>query len=155
VKAIAFCLALCATFLIPPGVVAEEAPVSKAARLGELQPLPAQTLQAGECGIFLWTRREQPDFVFFASSGTSAASIRAQGRDMKFNRAPTGEVVSAKGIVQHYVNDRERLALSIDLRRGDRIENGERISLGVITVTDESGWEAKTPVTGVATCQPR
>ena len=137
-----------------PVMAQDDADASAVEALGELESLDAQRLSPGACGLFLWTRRQEPQFILFAGSDTNTALVKAQGRELAFERAPTGEVISGRAIHQNYAHDERRLSLSLALKRGAKVNSGERIDEGVITIADETGWERKIPVTGVAACQP-
>jgi hypothetical protein len=152
-KALMVPLALLVLLALP--VLADDHAGQGADNIGPLQPLKPQSLAPGACGIFLWSRNRQPEFVFFTDSSSGISLVQMQGRELRFMRSPAGEVVTARGITQNYVSNADRLSLRIDLSRGEKIDQGERISQGVITITDERGWEQKTPVSGVASCQPR
>lgn len=122
--------------------------------LGDFEPLAPQRLDPGTCGVFLWTPSEPRRLILFASSDQATATVRLAGRTLEFRRNPAGEVITREGIQQNYVHNAERLALSLQLDRGEPAGNVERMSQGVITLLDDEGWERKTPVTGLATCEP-
>jgi hypothetical protein len=147
-----FLLAACATSgpatTAPAGGVADQPPASATVSL------PAQTLEPGTCGLFLWTRDEPRHFILFFVAGAPTARAVLNGQEQALS------VVSQKGDVFGQFLSRMILqtadgeSVSLTLTPGEEIDGGRRVPLARMISKDGEGWEIITPLTGLTACQP-
>lgn len=116
--------------------------------------LGPQTLQPGECGLFLWSQTDTSKFIFFtrAVSGTALVSQSAGPVDLAQTTAG-GEIFGQFNTETSYAASDGAL-VQLKIVAGEELEGGQRISSGLITTTDPEGWVTKLPVLGVRACQP-
>ncbi|MEL7041980.1 MAG: hypothetical protein AAGL90_10665 [Pseudomonadota bacterium] len=139
------------------------APEPASVQVSELRPaldslpaegLPPQTLDAGECGLFLWSKSEEPKYIFF-SKALSERALFAQDEtplEMYQTRA-SGDIFGQFNTRMEFASSDGR-QLSLSMVPGDMMNGGQRLESGIITLTDREGWQTKLPVLGVWGCQP-
>ncbi|MEZ5995728.1 MAG: hypothetical protein R3C25_08230 [Hyphomonadaceae bacterium] len=121
----------------------------------QLQPLPAQTLGAGQCGLFLWTpSAQEPTLVAAAFNTPSEARIRVEGRTRTLPR------LTAEGQLNHGHFERQSfsdgqitLVLDVQFDRNRELRDGAALEGGSLRIRDGQGWEAVMPVGGMVACQ--
>ena len=119
-----------------------------------VKALPAQTLEPGTCGLFLWTRDEPRHFILFYVAGESTAKAVLGGR------AQTLEIGSQEGDVigqflsRMILRAEDGQMVSLTLSPGEEIDGGRRVPLARMISRDAEGWEIITPLTGLTACQP-
>lgn len=114
--------------------------------------LPAQTLDAGDCGLFVWAATMSKPFILFSRADQSrglwyheiqepislikgsGASAFGQFPENRFQR-PNGQM------------------LDLALSNAEMIEDGIRYKSGTLTFQTVEGWEKVMPVIGLAACQ--
>lgn len=116
--------------------------------------LAPQTLNAGECGLFLWSRTPPSRFIFFtkAASGTATMLSGEEVRELRLTRQ-SGEIFGQFTTEQDFAFAADGSNVNLSVTPGEVLENGQRISEGRIVVRDAEGWETILPVLGVRACQ--
>lgn len=122
----------------------------KAARKG----LPTQSLLPGECGLFLWTRREQPEFVFFSKGASETALFWSDEKTLVLDRVRFGGEVFGQQLTQQGFRASDGRDIHLSMTPGDELISGQRIPEASLTITDDEGWKTLVPVAGVTACQP-
>jgi len=118
------------------------------------EALPPQELQAGECGLFLWSKGTRPVFFLVAYDAPAIVYVRDNGRPRRFNRSRFGgELVSGFFERQTFVDGDITLQLEIEFDEQRQIADGALIKQGVVRVTDKKGWRSIVPVTGIVGCK--
>ncbi|MBI1187121.1 MAG: hypothetical protein GC206_07295 [Alphaproteobacteria bacterium] len=146
---IAFALG-CAT-LAPNAAAQRGADAEAALTLAQLEP---QGLEAGRCGLFLWSRGERPEFVFVAYDQPAAARVKISGRERDLPRtAFSGAVLTGHFEQQTYAQDGVTLDVQVRADETRTVRDGTIISDGVIRVIENNGWESVVPVGGMIACQ--
>jgi len=114
--------------------------------------LPAQTLQTGECGLFVWAASPAKPFILF--------SEQAKARALWFNESqePLTLIESAGGnsYGQSSINAYQRTngqTLALSLTDAEAIEGGMRYKSGTLSYMTSDGWGKVVPVIGLAACQ--
>lgn len=115
--------------------------------------LPAQTLDPGACGLFLWTTDKPSRFVFFMRAGESDAKVQsADGpKDLRLTHQE-GTLMgqfATKTVFQ--TASAEQVLLSFG--PGEEIDGGQRIRNGRLVFLGKDNWETIVPVVGLAACQ--
>ena len=116
--------------------------------------LPAQTLSAGECGLFLWTRREQPQFVFFSKAGTESALFWADNGAQTLSRTGVGGEIFGQQLTEQNFALSDGRSIELRMTPGEQLVGGQRVPEATLTVIDGEGWRTLVPVAGVTVCQP-
>jgi len=117
--------------------------------------LPSQRLEAGDCGLFLWSQTEITRLVFFARASERSAAIFIEGQEKALNlTAARGDIFGQFLTDLAYATVDEGRAISVTYTPGEELEGGARISGGRISYLDNEGWTRVLPVLGVRACQP-
>ncbi len=117
--------------------------------------LPAQTLAAGECGVFLWGQTTPRRFVFFSetTSGEALILVGDEARTLK-QTAARGEVIGSFLTESDFRAADDQLTASLVIVPGDQLEDGQRIGSGRLVTRGKDGWETVLPVAGLYACLP-
>lgn len=114
--------------------------------------LPGQRLTSGECGLFLFTPRPSPRFVFFAAASTGVGRMVLNDREMTLARTSVdGDIVDQHYTEQAY-QSAEDISLKLSLIPGRRTDTGFEISNGSLRVDRADGWTVVLPVSGSTHC---
>ncbi|MEQ8736716.1 MAG: hypothetical protein RIC29_17470 [Rhodospirillaceae bacterium] len=118
-------------------------------------PLRPQQLHAGQCGLFLWTRSEERELVFFGNSD------RAEGKMMIADEETTYARVSAEGgavFGQHprqtFQNGDVTVTLILEIEGRANMSGGAVVPRGSLRFEQTGGWKLVLPVGGLIACQP-
>ena len=121
----------------------------------QLEALPAQPLDPGQCGLFLWAQSLQtPSFIFVAYDDPAEAWVQSEGDDKQLPRTSfEGQVRLGHFERQSFAND--DLRVIVDLKFDDQraMQDGIAIERGTLRVQDRAGWEAVMPVGGMVACE--
>ncbi len=120
----------------------------------DLESLPPQKLRSGQCGLFLWSRTDQPVFVVFAEDTPAQATVRIGGRNRLLKRTATGgERVMGHFEQQTFSAGRYAFDLSLSFDRTRPVQDGAIVDHGVLRTRDKTGEETIVPVGGMIGCQ--
>ncbi len=134
---------------LPHGAQAQ--PAIEPTSLGTLKP---QTLDVGQCGLFLWSRSEDQAFVAVAYNQPSFVRVRVDGDDRQLERtAFGGEPLSGLFERQTYEGGRVKLRIEIDLNSVRPMRDGAIVSRGAVHVTIQGEQESVVPVGGMIACK--
>ncbi|MEL6474852.1 MAG: hypothetical protein AAFQ21_12275 [Pseudomonadota bacterium] len=115
--------------------------------------LPAQRLQPGQCGLFLFTPNPSPRFIFFAEAAGGVARMTINGREVTLARTSVdGSIVDQHYTEQSY-RSAEDLSVAVTITPGDPADQGTRIPQGSVSVDRDDGWSIVLPVSGATSCQ--
>lgn len=116
--------------------------------------LPAQTLAAGKCGLFLWTQDEPRRFVLFYPAGAGTAEAIISGYQTRLNvDSQTGDVF-AQFMTEMTFRNTDGTPVKLTLQPGEIVDGGRRVPSARMISQDREGWEIITPLTGLTACQP-
>ncbi len=122
-------------------------------RIGELAP---QRLPPGRCGLFLWSRSEQPAFILYATDTPARALMVLEGREQALMRTTIGgERILGHFERQTFANGEVSFEVDLTYDRERPIQDGAIIKLGVMRTRDAAGVETILPVGGMIGCQPK
>ncbi len=120
----------------------------------ELQNLPAQTLAAGRCGLFLWSRTERPVFILYATESPARALVRIGNREHRLDRKQTGgEAVLGHYEKQTFTGGKYSFEIDLSYDRDAKLQDGAVIQRGVLRTHDQKGFETVLPVGGMIGCK--
>lgn len=113
-----------------------------------------QTLEPRECALFLWSKTDASQFIFFQKAGSGTARMRIADRTVDVGQVSNrGEVFGQFMTEQAFLSpDGERVSLTF--LPGEELEGGQRIRDGRLTVTADDSWRTVIPVLGVRACRP-
>jgi len=103
--------------------------------------------------LFLWSQTDVSKFIFF-SKALAGTAVFAQG-ELPIALTQTtagGEIFGQFNTRMEFVSDDNRVLL-LTVVPGEILEGGQRLETGLISLTDEEGWQTKLPVLGVRACQ--
>lgn len=119
-----------------------------------LARLDPQALEPGRCGLFLWSRGEQQEFVFVAYDEPALARVKLGGREREMPRtAFSGGVLTGHFEQQIYAAEGVRLEVQVRADEQRSVRDGAIIGDGVIRIIEDNGWESVVPVGGMIACQ--
>ena len=138
-------------------------PLEERARMLALKPaidsvpssgLGPQELLEGECGLFLWSQTDTTKFIFF-SKALSGEAVFAQSEVpiSLVQIGAGGEIFGQFNTETRYLSEDGREA-TLSFTPGEAMNGGQRISDGLLSLTDQEGWLTKLPVLGLRACQP-
>lgn len=120
----------------------------------KFQALPSQTLKPGQCGLFLWSRNERPEFIVFVPDNPARATANINGRIRQLDR----KTRSGDRVLGHYRKQSFaagafafELELTYDVER--TVKEGAIIRQGVLRTYDSKGATTVVPVGGMIGCQ--
>lgn len=116
--------------------------------------LPAQTLEPGKCGLFLWTRDEPRHFVLFFTAGDATAEAILDGRRQTLRIDSQDGDVFGQFLTRMVFSKPDGESVTLTLAPGEEIEGGRRVPLARMIYDNAEGWEIITPLTGLTACQP-
>lgn len=116
--------------------------------------LPAQTLEPGKCGLFLWTRDEPRHFVLFYPAGDATAEAIVDGRRQTLKVDSQDGDVFGEFLTQMAFSRPDGNPVMLTLTPGEEIQGGRRVPLARMIYNNADGWEIITPLTGLTACQP-
>lgn len=120
----------------------------------ELGELPGQTLQSGDCGLFLFASRPEPRFVFFGEAGSGTAKVRLNNSDTVLIRTEVaGDVLDLHYTEQVYKDPIEGMELKITINEAEPVEGGSQITKASIRMSSPEGWKMVIPVGGATSCR--
>ena len=117
--------------------------------------LPPQTLNVGDCGLFVWAG-EARRFILFAQTGRTA-KYASGGHELALTPIETDETAVSGDLygqipVQSF-RDAMGRRYDLNLSHASEIQDGLRYSEGSWRYKNDEGWSVVTPVYGLSTCQ--
>jgi hypothetical protein len=119
-----------------------------------VEALAPQTLVKGKCGLFLWTRTADPQFVFVAFDTPAEARMRVSGRNVTFERVAFDGLPRA-GHFERQTFQAGDLSIEAEIDWDDvrPVRDGALVRQGTVRLRAASGWETLMPVAGLSACQ--
>lgn len=116
--------------------------------------LQAQTLSAGECGLFLWTADSPRRFVFFFQAGNETADAIVDARQVRLSPTSQAGTIFGQFMTNLGFVSPQGLRVNLSMLPGELVEGGQRVSSAQMSIIDTQGWETIVPLVGVRACQP-
>lgn len=115
--------------------------------------LGPQPLEPKECGLFLWSKTDPSQFIFFEKAQTGRATMKIGPETVEvvqtINRGTIfGQFMTEQGFA---APGGEQVLLTFE--PGEELQGGQRIESGRLTITTGEGWRTLIPVLGVRACQ--
>ncbi len=146
-------LSACSTSeILPPRAAApaEEAPLASQTVTG----LPAQRLQPGQCGVFLFETRDPNAFVLFEDEAEGVVQILHFGQVYTIRLAAQGApFLSGEPFNREYRAADAGLIFTVDGLVGLQTSSGQRLTDVVLTALQPDGTRIVRPLGGVRRCQ--
>lgn len=113
-----------------------------------------QTLESRECALFLWSKTDPSQFIFFQRAASGSARMRLA--------AETVEVVQTGNrgqVFGQFMTEQSFLApggetVEVSFQPGEELQGGQRVEEGRLTITSGDRWRTVIPVLGVRACRP-
>ena len=137
---LSFLLSACASTPSPSGA-------SNVKEITELTSLPPQSLNPGDCGLFIWTSGERQSFIGFESQ--EGVKLLDNGQVVNASRQEGNDLGAEERIYSFGENE----SLKLTLRKETDITEGQRF-IGRFTSKTDEGWERILPVVAVLSCLP-
>jgi hypothetical protein len=120
----------------------------------DLGTLAARDLGSGQCGLFLWTRTQDPQLVFFSNPETGEAAVVVDGRERALRRLGVdGPTTGGRG-AQSFATATGDVSARLTIQETEPVQNGYRVASASLRVTVEDGWSGVIATAGLAACQP-
>jgi hypothetical protein len=120
----------------------------------QLTGLPAQDLETGHCGLFLWSKSPRPVFIVFATDTPAKAKISLNGKMRQLKRTlVSGEPVFGHFEKQTFSGNGVTFQLDLTFDREKPVQDGAVIKTGVLRTRSKRGFEAVVPVGGMIGCR--
>lgn len=115
-----------------------------------LEPLPRQTLRAGECGLYLWAANP-PSFVIAVTPGSARIARGGRQIDLAAIASDGDPVLGFSPRMEFGPAPRLSLDLAIEARSG--LTGGAAVPSGAARITGRDGTEVSVAVAGLIGCQ--
>lgn len=121
--------------------------------LSHFSVLPPQNLAAGECGLFLWLKRDDAPLVFFQrSDGTATMAI--DGVETVLTRtAQKGRIALEYFESQSFEHAGLKLEVAVTPEEKRSLQQGLKLPSGSVSAETADGWSALLPVVGLIGCK--
>ncbi|MGF1605440.1 MAG: hypothetical protein ACFB22_03805 [Rhodothalassiaceae bacterium] len=158
---LACCLALvaCSSGAAAPGraepsvAAARAEPAAPTAIEERLGALPRQTLEEGQCALFLFSGHRRR-LVLVVDSDAAVARVRLDGRERRLPRTGvSGEPLFGQFTEQEFTGENLQLRLLVKPDQATTVVSGAVIREGRLTLEEPSGWRYVTPVAGAIACE--
>ncbi|MBI1401523.1 hypothetical protein [Hyphomonas sp.] len=117
--------------------------------------LPAQRLEPGQCGLFLWSMSAPRKFVFFSEATSGGGLVLINDEPVRVQMTSTGGDVFGQFLTNSEFQDATTgRIVQVMINPGESLEGGQRVESGNLLVHNTDGWETVLPVTGVRACLP-
>jgi len=116
--------------------------------------LGPQQLAPGECGLFLWSKTDTSSFIFFSRAASGDAVFRPEDERLDLQQVGAGGTIFGQFNTEQRYTSSDGGAVELTFEAGESLSGGQRISDGLITMTDVDGWRTKLPVLGLRACMP-
>lgn len=114
--------------------------------------LAPRDLNAGECGIFVWTADNARRFVFFSQTDSSTASWWGESGEIEIARTSSDGLPAFGQTPNQTYQLPDGGELNLKLGDPEEVDNGTRYRTGAITQKAANGWDKVMPVSGIAAC---
>ena len=122
--------------------------------LSHISALPAQALAAGECGLFLWLKRDDAPLIFFQRSKTETAQMIIDGAQLSLARTDmSGPIGMSFFERQGFTADGMAVNLRMQVVMDQSLQGGLKVPSGIISIDRADGWSAALPVAGAIGCK--
>lgn len=109
--------------------------------------LPPQTLNAGECGLFIWSAGDVQNFIGFESE--AGVKLIMDETRLSVNRQKAGAMDAPKRIYESTSDQ----AIVLTLFKDKEISEGQRFT-GRLSSKTEEGWDRVLPIIAILSCLP-
>ncbi len=115
--------------------------------------LKPQTLNPGECGLFLWNKTDPSQFIFFVKAGESTAKFYLEGQTETLQLLSTKGDIFGQFLTEQNYQTATKLNIALSFRPGKIMQEGQRIEQGRLQYLSREGWLNVQPVVGVRACR--
>ncbi|WP_084399993.1 hypothetical protein [Henriciella aquimarina] len=116
--------------------------------------LGPQQLESNECGLFLWSKTDATQFIFFEKSQTGRATMKLGAETVELVQTVNSGVIFGEFMTEQGFAAPGGEQVMLTIVPGDELQGGQRVESGRLTVTTPEGWRTVIPVLGVRACEP-
>jgi len=145
-------LAGCVTTVSDQRVTPSQQRPAAAAAQVPLSGLDAQALELNECGLFLWSKTDTTKFIFFSKAMSGQAVFKPDDETLQLEQVAAGGTIFGQFNTEQGYRASDGRVIELAFEAGEPLIDGQRISDGLITVTDAEGWRTVLPVLGIRAC---
>jgi len=121
--------------------------------LSRIGSLRAQTLEAGQCGMFLWLKRDDAPLVFFQTSDGEATMV-VDGTAEQITRDSVSRTLAYQFYErQNFSHEDLTVEVTVTPEAKRSLHRGLKLPAGSIALKTGEGWSAVLPVAGVIGCK--
>ena len=122
---------------------------------GLIGPLRPQQLREGQCGLFLWTRSEERELVFFGNGARAEGKMMIAGEETTYTRVSAeGGAVFGQHPRQKFQSGDVTITLILEIEGRTNMTGGAVVPRGSLRFEQKGGWKLVLPVGGLIACQP-
>ncbi len=116
--------------------------------------LPPRTMEAGQCGLFLWSKMPQRELVFFSRSSDMAGDMIIDGTARFLKRTlAEGEGFYGQFTRQIFAGEGYEVQLLLEPEIRDGMADSVVIPRGSLRLKKPDGWEHVMAVGGLVSCR--
>lgn len=116
--------------------------------------LGPQELAPGECGLFLWSKTDTTKFIFYSEAVSGTALFKPAEETLQLEQIAAGGTIFGQFNTEQGYQASNGSVVELKFDPGEELTGGQRISDGLMTITDPEGWRTKLPVLGIRACMP-
>ena len=113
-----------------------------------------QTLESGDCALFLWSKTDPSQFIFFQRAASGAARMRLADETVDAIQTTNSGEVFGQFMTQQAFLAPGGEVVEIIFQPGEALQGGQRVDNGRLTITADDRWRTVIPVLGVRACTP-
>lgn len=113
-----------------------------------------QTLESGDCALFLWSKTDPSQFIFFQRAASGAARMRLADETVDAIQTTNSGEVFGQFMTQQAFLAPGGEVVEITFQPGEALQGGQRVDNGRLTITADDQWRTVIPVLGVRACKP-
>lgn len=115
--------------------------------------LGPQRLEKNECALFLWSKTDPSQFIFFERAQSGTATIRIGAENVEASQTANYGQIFGEFMTEQAFAASDGTTVAISLVPGDELQGGQRVEQGSMVITTGEGWRTLIPVLGVRACQ--
>ncbi|WP_321392230.1 hypothetical protein [Emcibacter sp.] len=119
-----------------------------------ISTLPPRTMEAGQCGLFLWSKVPQRELVFYSVSKNMAGDMVIDGIARSLERTSAeGEGFYGQFTRQIFAGEGYEVQLLLEPEIRDGMADSVVVPRGSLRLRKPDGWEHVMAVGGLISCQ--
>lgn len=122
--------------------------------LDSIGTLPPQSLNVGECGLFLWARTADRKLVLFSKAQDQSALMQINEQTRRLAQTDQrGQAVFGLNTYQTFEADPLTVTVNFFAEAREGLTSGAIVPEGTMRLQTKDGWEIVLPVAGLIGCE--